>query len=365
MNMKDYYFEKTLGSGSFSTVWKCKHKETNKIVAIKIIEKTNLVEDQKILREIEILKKLNHPFILSIYDYFEDNDNFFLVQEFLEGGNLVDYLKKYSYFEENLACKLFSQIISALDYLHNHKFIIHRDLKCENLLLDENYNIRIIDFGFSNIFTEQNPFFNTSCGSPAYTPPELIKGELYSKNADIWSLGIVLFTMVAGKLPFDHPSLNNLLKSIIYNEVIYPNNFSLNLVSLLDLMLCKNQNERISIQDIINQKWIKIFNYYEFYNIFCNNYLNDNKFIYKSKSMEIKTDYTLNEKILFKENLKILITEIIPEFKDHSKLFLIPKRRNSDTSTLNLLNKKIKNKIIIHKFGNLKVPIFQPKSLVI
>jgi serine/threonine protein kinase len=247
-----------LGSGSFASVWLAYHVITNFHVAIKIVNKETLNTPESMTRfnrEINLLKKIDHPFISQLFEVFDDQGFFYLVMEMIENGTILDFVNKHGRLNEDKARRYFSQLISALDYLHNTLFICHRDLKAENVLLDRNDNLRLIDFGLSNEFTRKTPNLFTACGSPAYAAPEMIQGFPYTKATDIWSSGILLYAMAAGKLPFDDQNLNALLYKVINSEVIYPPFFSPALIDLLKRLLIKNPDQRITMQKIKELFW--------------------------------------------------------------------------------------------------------------
>jgi serine/threonine protein kinase len=198
---------------------------------------------------------MNHPFIAEFFLSSEDTDNYYLVMEFVEHGNLLEYVNENGRLSEDQARRYFAELISVLDYLHNEKRVAHRDLKCENLLLDRHNNIRVIDFGLSNVFTQESPTLQTACGSPAYVAPEMISGQPYTQAADIWSSGIVLFAISTGYLPFDDENLQRLLQKIVYSEVSYPQFLSSQLRDLLDKMICKEPENRIAIEGVKNHPW--------------------------------------------------------------------------------------------------------------
>ena len=253
----DYIFESSLGEGSFASVKKGHHKITNTPVAIKIIAKSST--DRKNLirlhREIDILQDIDHPFVAHYFEKLEDSKNVYLIMEYAPNGDLLSLINKKRGFTENQARFYFCQFISILEYLHIEKKISHRDLKAENVLLDKNNNIRLIDFGLSNLFSNENPFLQTPCGSPAYAPPELFQGRQYTAKCDIWSLGILLFGMVAGYLPFNDQSIRNLSHKILYSDPQYPIFFSSDLVDLLQRLLSKDINSRPSFEEIKNHPW--------------------------------------------------------------------------------------------------------------
>jgi serine/threonine protein kinase len=175
--------------------------------------------------------------------------------EFAENGNLLDYVNNNGRLSEDQARRYFAQLISVLEYLHRELKVAHRDLKCENVLLDRYNNIRVIDFGLSNQFTDINPRLSTACGSPAYAAPEMVRGNTYTVMADIWSLGVLLFAICSGYLPFDDENIQKLLQKIVYYEVRYPKFLSPQLVDLLQKMMCKDPERRITLDGIKSHPW--------------------------------------------------------------------------------------------------------------
>lgn len=168
------------------------------------------VLNKKLDREIAIMKLVQHPNVMSLFDVFESQDELYLVLELVDGGELFDYLVKQGRLKEMEALKFFQQIIAGLDYCHKH-LICHRDLKPENLLLDSNKTIKIADFGMASLQVT-GKMLETSCGSPHYASPEIIRGVKYDgAKADIWSTGIILYALLTGNLPFDDENIRRLL----------------------------------------------------------------------------------------------------------------------------------------------------------
>uniref|UniRef100_A0A671R9T0 Serine/threonine-protein kinase BRSK1-like n=1 Tax=Sinocyclocheilus anshuiensis TaxID=1608454 RepID=A0A671R9T0_9TELE len=210
-----YRLEKTLGKGQTGLVKLGIHCITGQKVALKIVNREKLSESvlMKVEREIAILKLIEHPHVLKLHDVYENNKYLYLVLEHVSGGELFDYLVKKGRLTPKEARKFFRQIISALDFCHSHS-ICHRDLKPENLLLDERNNIRIADFGMASLQVGDS-LLETSCGSPHYACPEVIRGEKYDgRRADVWSCGVILFALLVGALPFDHDNLRQLLEKV-------------------------------------------------------------------------------------------------------------------------------------------------------
>lgn len=254
----NYLMMQQIGSGAFASVWLARHMTTNIRVAIKIVAKKSIESTEartRFTREIALLKQMNHPFIAEFFESLENETHHFLVMEYAENGNMLDFINSKGQLTEPQARHYFSQLISVLEYLHNEKMVAHRDLKAENVLLDRYNNIRVIDFGLSNIFSSAQPQLKTACGSPAYAAPEMIKGQPYTRAADIWSAGILLFSMVAGQLPYDDDNIQRLLQKIVYTDVHYPGFMSPPLIDLLRKMLAKNPESRITLDKIKEHHW--------------------------------------------------------------------------------------------------------------
>ena len=200
----NYIIGKTLGEGTFGKVKLGTHKITGENVAIKILEKdkiSDIADTERVLREIHILKLIRHPHVVQLYEIIETPKKLFLITEFMEKGELFDYIVKQKRIKEQEACKLFHQLLDGIEHIHKIG-IVHRDLKPENLLLDYKRNLRIVDFGLSNTY-KKTDLLKTPCGSPCYAAPEMLKGESYEPlKVDIWSSGVILFAMLCGYLPF-------------------------------------------------------------------------------------------------------------------------------------------------------------------
>uniref|UniRef100_A0A8D1AXX7 non-specific serine/threonine protein kinase n=1 Tax=Sus scrofa TaxID=9823 RepID=A0A8D1AXX7_PIG len=209
----NYRLLKTIGKGNFAKVKLARHILTGREVAIKIIDKTQLnpTSLQKLFREVRIMKILNHPNIVKLFEVIETDKTLYLIMEYASGGEVFDYLVAHGRMKEKEARAKFRQIVSAVQYCHQ-KRIVHRDLKAENLLLDADMNIKIADFGFSNEFALGGKL-DTFCGSPPYAAPELFQGKKYDgPEVDVWSLGVILYTLVSGSLPFDGQNLKQIMK---------------------------------------------------------------------------------------------------------------------------------------------------------
>ncbi|XP_074852548.1 MAP/microtubule affinity-regulating kinase 3 isoform X6 [Carettochelys insculpta] len=226
-------------------------------VAIKIIDKTQLnpTSLQKLFREVRIMKILNHPNIVKLFEVIETEKTLYLIMEYASGGEVFDYLVAHGRMKEKEARAKFRQIVSAVQYCHQ-KHIVHRDLKAENLLLDADMNIKIADFGFSNEFTVGNKL-DTFCGSPPYAAPELFQGKKYDgPEVDVWSLGVILYTLVSGSLPFDGQNLKELRERVLRGKYRIPFYMSTDCENLLKRFLVLNPTKRGTLEQIMKDRWI-------------------------------------------------------------------------------------------------------------
>ena len=222
----NYKIINKLGKGSFGSVYKVKNKITGEIRAMKIIKNTSIndndgMANKKFLKEIQVLKELEHPNIIKIFEYYIDNRYHYIITELLTGGELYETILKCQKFNEKKAAYIMKQILSALNYLHS-KGIVHRDIKPENILVqnddkkNKNYldeiHIKLIDFGASNFFKE-NEILTLKVGSPYYIAPEVLN-KCYNEKCDIWSAGVVLYVMLTGNFPFVGKTSQKLFESI-------------------------------------------------------------------------------------------------------------------------------------------------------
>ena len=257
----NYKLQKLIGAGSFSTVYSALNVKTNTEVAIKIIPRNQ--ESEIVFKaEIETLKKLDHPLINPVFDVIQDDMNYYIVMELLQSMTLLDLINQSKRLSEDMARKYFVQLVIALEYLHKTKHIIHRDLKLENIAIDSNQAIRLIDFGLSKQFSNENEHLKTLCGSVDYASPEILRGETYNALADIWSLGVVLYAMVSGLLPFSGNNVPETMNNILNSEPAYFSSLSNPLVDLLKRLLVKDPNSRIGIEEIKKHPWFLIKNIY-------------------------------------------------------------------------------------------------------
>ncbi|KAI8352087.1 kinase-like domain-containing protein, partial [Blakeslea trispora] len=263
-----YELLQTLGEGEFGKVKLGAHVETGREVAVKLIKKERGASNRisKIEREISILKTLDHPYIVKLYNVIETEKQIGIILEYAPGGELFEYILAHRCLKEKDAKRFFAQLISSVYYMHNRK-IVHRDLKLENILLDKDCNIVVTDFGFANQFASAaDDMMATTCGSPCYAAPELVVNPgLYAGSAvDVWSCGVILYAMLCGFLPFDDdPSnpdsddINQLYRYILSTELMFPSYISSEPRNLLKKILVADPAKRCSLEYIIKHSWLK------------------------------------------------------------------------------------------------------------
>eukprot|EP01087_Luapelamoeba_hula_P017488 TRINITY_DN5518_c0_g1_i1.p1 TRINITY_DN5518_c0_g1~~TRINITY_DN5518_c0_g1_i1.p1 ORF type:complete len:488 (+),score=56.49 TRINITY_DN5518_c0_g1_i1:105-1568(+) len=261
LKIGNYRMGRTIGQGSFGKVKVAEHEVTGHKVAVKILSRSRIRAlprmDEKIRREIQILKLFRHAHIIRLYEVIETPTDIFMIMEYVSGGELFDYIVHNGKLDESKARLFFQQIISGVDYCHQHR-IVHRDLKPENLLLDEKCeNVKIADFGLSN-FMSDGDFLQTSCGSPNYAAPEVISGQLYAgPEVDVWSCGVILYALVCARLPFDDKNIPNLFKKIRQGLYTIPSHVSAECRDLIDSTLVVDPMKRASMQQIKSHPWFQ------------------------------------------------------------------------------------------------------------
>lgn len=255
-----FKFEEKIGEGGFAKVRLGRHKLSNQRVAIKVMDKAQLRKTNdlpRVAREIDALKSLRHQNISQLYFCYENTTHYYLVLEYAPGGELFDYIVARQRCREDEARRFFRQIVCAVSYCHKMG-IAHRDLKPENLLLDKQMNIKLIDFGLiarpNNI---KEDLLKTCCGSAAYAAPELIRGEKYlGEPADMWSLGILLYALLVGWLPFDDDNMQRLYQLIQKGNYEIPSFLSQDSVKLIGELLRHKPEKRIKMDQLLKHPWL-------------------------------------------------------------------------------------------------------------
>ena len=254
--VKDYIVDRRrIGKGSFSTIYKCYQKQTKKEFALK-----EIVIDRKknvnVKREFEIMRKLNHKNIVKIHDVIVDTqlNNIYFIMDYYENGDLSSFLNKTP-LKEKFARKYMKQLSEGLRYLLDNN-IIHRDLKPQNILLSNNFEIKITDFGFATYYSE-NKVINTLCGSPMYMAPEIITRNGYDHKSDLWSVGIILYEMLHGYTPFNVSNFLDLIKEIKKSNIMIHADISTDCKDLIDKLCKTNPLERIEWKEFFNHVWFE------------------------------------------------------------------------------------------------------------
>ena len=394
----DYLFIKNLGQGGYGKVIKATHKKTGMIRAIKFIPKNNLkfgYTDEDIFREIEILRKLQHPNIMKLYEFYSDNEYYYLVNEYCSEGDLNDKMIKIENFDENVVKILMFQIFQAVYYLHN-KNVIHGDLKLENIMIDnintktleekkinkfkknlsflssiktdlensfnyeeelnnqqnsskennnlimqfnetKNFELKLIDFGASKIFTKYKRNFEDTVGTLYYCSPEVLKNN-YDFKCDIWSCGVTMYILLTGDIPFKGNNEEEIMKSILNDRLDFENNIKLKNISddakdLIKKCFIYNSNKRISAKEALNHNFFK--SGINKYNLFNDDLIDD----------------TINVLNILREYPKYnIITQLFIAFITHN--FIDKIYMNKIKKVFFLINKSLDGQIKIEELIN-------------
>ncbi|GAB2301215.1 CBL-interacting serine/threonine-protein kinase 12 [Dionaea muscipula] len=261
---------KLLGHGTFAKVYQAKNIHSNEAVAIKVLDKEKILKSglmAHIKREISILRRVRHPNIVQLFEIMATKSKIYFVMEFVRGGELFNKVAK-GRLKEEVARRYFQQLISAVGFCHA-RGVYHRDLKPENLLLDENGDLKVSDFGLSAVSDQirQDGLFHTFCGTPAYVAPEVLARKGYdASKVDIWSCGVILFVLMAGYLPFNDQNIMAMYRKIYKGEFRCPRWFSPELARLLQRLLDTNPETRMTIPEIMENRWFKKgFKHVKFY----------------------------------------------------------------------------------------------------
>lgn len=251
-NLNQYQIGETLGEGTYGKVKLATHKLTNETVAIKFVEKSKLIrinDTNRIKTEIKIISELNHPNILKPIEVFEDEEFFYIVMERPIKGDLFNYISSKRRLSLKEATFMFYQIVNSLSFMHKCG-VTHRDLKPENIMLSEDMIIKLGDFGLSSYYTE-GVKLKTTCGSPMYSSPEMLRGRKYDPiPVDIWGLGIILYVMICGLLPFEDQREDKLFGKISRCEVNYPYFCNQNCKALIKRILVYDPKKRMTLDEI-------------------------------------------------------------------------------------------------------------------
>ena len=359
---KKYKPTKILGSGSFGSVYEAKNTIFQNTVAMKVIKKdpNNEIDEQEIKNEIDILKKLSHPNIVKIYEFFISENHYYIITEYCKEGELFSYIKN-KYSERQLAV-LFYQVFSGLWYLHENK-ILHRDIKLENIMIDgkekdkntgeELFWVKIIDFGTAKLF-EKNKKEKDVVGSSYYIAPEVLK-QSYNEKCDTWSVGVILYMTLVGRAPFDGKDDEEIIYKI--NSIDYNKNeprlvkHSNEVRDLVSKLLEKDTEKRYSAKEALNHPWFAkyggraLFSNFEEEEIrpFINNLL---KYTYNSKIQQLVIAFLVHN--LPSTESSVLILKLFRHFNKSGNCKL--SKEELTNGLYEYLNKEEVDKIIEHLF---------------
>ncbi|KAI7905540.1 kinase-like domain-containing protein, partial [Cokeromyces recurvatus] len=294
VGLEKYQLKAKLGDGAFSKVYQAIKISTNEKVAIKIVRKLDLNNQQKasVLKEAQIMRTLDHSSITKLLDFIETKEHYFLVLELCEGGEIFHQIVRLTYFSEDLSRHCIKQVAEGIQYLHEEKGVVHRDIKPENLLFvpiefkerkeplppnefdepkeDEGEfvigvggggigSVKIADFGLSKVVWDQQTM--TPCGTVGYTAPEIVKDQRYSKSVDMWALGCVLYTLLCGFPPFYDESIKILTEKVAKGQYTFLSpwwdNISDEAKDLIENLLCVDPDKRYNINEFLDHPWIK------------------------------------------------------------------------------------------------------------
>ena len=336
-NLPDTNIKKIIGEGTFGKVYLIENTKTKKLYAMKIITKTYLTEDDKTKtkRELEIISSINHPNIIKVYKTFETEEAFFIIMDYIKTGDLYEYISKKEKLSNEESSLIFYQIFSTIEFLHKKK-ICHRDIKPENILILKNLEIKLIDFGLCN-YIKNNNLLSTPCGSVNYASPEsFISNKYDGEKFDIWSMGILLFVMLSGYLPYEGKNIFRVYNKIIEKKLEYPLWINKNAKDLMCKMLEINPLKRISINNIKKEK------YYKFSQRVFNVKL-------RKKKIELKGNFSVDKKkkiyIISHEIFSTISSSIKSDYRNNKLISLINSphksvRKENDKKVFKIINKK-------------------------
>jgi serine/threonine protein kinase len=265
-----YELGRTLGEGTFGKVKYAMNTETNEAVAIKVLDKEKIQKQNmgnQIKKEISIMKMVKHKYIVGMIEVLASKTKIFIVLELIVGGELFDKIVTVGKLSEEQAFFYFDQLVEGVEYCHKLG-VCHRDLKPENLLLDEHGDLKISDFGLSSLYVgdaemdgaSRTELLHTTCGTPNYVAPEVIADQGYDgKKADVWSIGVILYVLLAGFLPFDEGTIMALFSKIQKADFTYPTWFSPEVRALLDQVLVADPKVRISLTQLKDHPWMVMY----------------------------------------------------------------------------------------------------------
>jgi aurora kinase len=254
--IKDFEIIKELGCGSFGRVFLARHIKTRVLYAIKAIDKknkTNIEERPYFRRELEVMYKIHHPNVVKLFGHFEDNNYCYFIMEYISKGNVYNLLTldKKKQLSTKVIATIMKDVICAAYFLHNmNPPIIHRDIKPENVLLNEGLVAKLTDFGWSNYIQEEKER-KTVCGTPIYLAPEIIKEQGHDERVDIWCIGVLLFELITGNVPFQGPDIETLKSNILHLKIAWPKEMNPDAKDLISKILKLDPKQRLPLEDML------------------------------------------------------------------------------------------------------------------
>ena len=260
--ISDFELIKDLGAGSFGRVYLVSHKKTKCQYALKAIDKknkSNIEEKPYFRREIEIMYRIHHPNVVKLYGHFEDNNYCYFIMEYIPRGNIYSLIPKHGKKKQSnqLIASIIKDVAKSVYFLHKmNPPIIHRDIKPENVLMDENYNIKLTDFGWSN-YLDNEEKRSTVCGTPIYLAPEMINRKGHDERVDIWCIGVLLFELSTGRVPFQGNNIDVLKYNIRNMKISWPSDIDREAKDLISNILKYNPNDRLTVEEILRHPFIE------------------------------------------------------------------------------------------------------------
>ncbi|ESO87102.1 hypothetical protein LOTGIDRAFT_177465 [Lottia gigantea] len=250
-----YRLDAYLGEGACGKIYSCERISDNLMLAVKIIRKDN--SNKFLEREISVMKSLHHDNIVNLHNVVETHDKYYLIMDLASQGDLLEFVGLHGSLNSEKSKKIFRQIVAAVSHCHQQG-IAHRDLKLENILLTQTSQVKLADFGFSRQMTTSDLFSQTFCGSVAYTAPEVLQGKKYSPfQSDVWSMGVLLYAMFVGRLPFDDSNVTRMVRSQLKQLIPLSADMNSELKQLILQMLNPEVEQRITLEEIRKSEWLK------------------------------------------------------------------------------------------------------------
>jgi serine/threonine protein kinase len=254
----DYALMECIGQGGYATIRKGIHIPSGQVYAVKIIERPATLTERDLelfKREADVMSHMNHPGVIRLHSVIETPSCFFLILDYASGGDLLDHIKDRGHFDEDTARRYFHELVDAVTYMHEQN-VIHRDLKPENILFDEDGRLKICDFGFAIMQSSSTPLLKSHCGTPMYAAPEMFLCDTYiGPPVDVWSLGIILYVMLSGNLPFPATTVAELIAMIQNSVIKFPPFMSRDAIDLIRHMLVVDAKRRFRIEEIRMHTW--------------------------------------------------------------------------------------------------------------